>query len=125
MAGQYRGPLHGIPIALKDNFWTQGVKTTAGSKILAVFVPTEDGTVVAKLRSAGAVITGKCNMHELALGGSSTNAHYGTVHNPWQLDRVPGGSSGGSAAAVAAGFCYAATGTDTAGSIRQPAAYLG
>src|SRR3954469_9538653 len=123
MAGRYRGPLHGIPIALKDNYWTAGVRTTAGSKILADFVPPEDGTVVARLRAAGAVITGKCNMHELALGGTTVNPHYGTTHNPWGLDRIPGGSSGGSAAAVAAGFCYAATGTDTTGSIRAPAAY--
>jgi aspartyl-tRNA(Asn)/glutamyl-tRNA(Gln) amidotransferase subunit A len=125
LAGRYRGPLHGIPIALKDNYWTQGVRTTAGSKFLAEFVPPEDGTVVAKLRAAGAVITGKCNMHELAIGGSTTNPHYGATHNPWRLGRIPGGSSGGSTAAVAAGLCYAATGTDTAGSIRQPAAYCG
>jgi aspartyl-tRNA(Asn)/glutamyl-tRNA(Gln) amidotransferase subunit A len=125
MDGQYRGPLHGIPIALKDNYWTQGVRTTAGSKILGDFVPTEDGTVVARLRAAGAIFTGKCNMHELALGGTTVNPHYGTTHNPWGLDRIPGGSSGGSAAAVAAGFCLAATGTDTTGSIRAPAAYCG
>jgi aspartyl-tRNA(Asn)/glutamyl-tRNA(Gln) amidotransferase subunit A len=125
LAGQYRGPLHGIPVALKDNCWTQGVKTTAGAKLLADFVPTEDATVVAKLRAAGAVITGKLNMHELAMGGTTVNPHYGTTHNPWGLDRIPGGSSGGSAAAVAAGFCYAALGTDTAGSIRSPAALCG
>jgi aspartyl-tRNA(Asn)/glutamyl-tRNA(Gln) amidotransferase subunit A len=125
MAGRYRGPLHGIPIALKDNFWTAGVRTTAGAKFLAEFRPPEDGTVVARLREAGAIITGKCNMHELALGGTTVNPHYGTTHNPWDLDRIPGGSSGGSAAAVAAGFCYAATGTDTTGSIRAPAAYCG
>jgi aspartyl-tRNA(Asn)/glutamyl-tRNA(Gln) amidotransferase subunit A len=125
MAGQYRGPLHGIPVALKDNYWTQGVRTTAGSKILAEFVPGEDATVVAKLRAAGAVITGKTNMHEWALGGTTTNPFFGATHNPWRLDRVPGGSSGGSAAAVAAGLCYAATGSDTAGSIREPAAYCG
>ena len=123
--GHYRGPLHGIPIALKDNYWTRGVATAAGSKVLADFVPAEDGTVVARLRAAGAVITGKTNMHELAVGGSTTNPHYGPTHNPWRLDRIPGGSSGGSAAAVAAGLCYAATGTDTAGSIREPAAYCG
>jgi aspartyl-tRNA(Asn)/glutamyl-tRNA(Gln) amidotransferase subunit A len=124
-AGQYRGPLHGIPIALKDNFWTRGVRTTAGAKFLADFVPTEDATVVARLRAAGAVITGKCNMHELAMGGTTTNPHYGATHNPWKLDRIPGGSSGGSAAAVAAGFCYAAMGTDTSASIRGPAAACG
>ena len=124
-AGQYRGPLHGIPVALKDNFWTRGVRTTAGAKLLADFVPAEDGTVVAKLRAAGAVLTGKCNMHELALGGTTTNVHYGATHNPWKLGYIPGGSSGGSAAAVAAGFCYAAMGSDTIGSIRAPAAYCG
>jgi aspartyl-tRNA(Asn)/glutamyl-tRNA(Gln) amidotransferase subunit A len=124
-SGRYRGPLHGIPIALKDNYWTRGVVTAAGSKLLADFVPPEDGTVVAKLRAAGAVLTGKTNMHELAIGGSTDNPHYGPTHNPWQLDCIPGGSSGGSAAAVAGGLCYAATGTDTAGSIREPAAYCG
>ena len=123
MAGQYRGPLHGIPVALKDNYWTRGVRTTAGAKHLADFVPTEDATVVAKLRTAGAVITGKTNMHEWAIGGTTTNPHYGATHNPWRLGHIPGGSSGGSAAAVAAGLCYAATGSDTAGSIRNPAAY--
>lgn len=125
IAGQYRGPLHGVPIALKDNFWTQGIVTAAGSKLLADFIPPEDGTVVARLRAAGAIITGKTNMHELALGGSTTNPHTGDTHNPWLLDRIPGGSSGGSAAAVATGCCYAATGTDTGGSIREPAAYCG
>jgi aspartyl-tRNA(Asn)/glutamyl-tRNA(Gln) amidotransferase subunit A len=124
-AGRYRGPLHGIPIALKDNYWTRGVTTAAGSKLLADFVPPEDGTVVQRLRAAGAVITGKTNMHELAIGGSTTNPHYGPTHNPWGLDRIPGGSSGGSAAAVAAGCSYAGTGTDTAGSIREPGSYCG
>lgn len=124
-AGRYRGPLHGIPVALKDNYWTRGVPTAAGAKALADFVPAEDGAVVSRLRAAGAIITGKTNMHELAIGGSTTNPHYGPTHNPWALDRIPGGSSGGSAAAVAAGLCYAATGTDTAGSIREPAAYCG
>ena len=124
-AGQYRGPLHGIPVALKDNYWTRGITTAAGAKLLADFVPPEDGAVVAKLRAAGAIITGKTNMHELAIGGSTTNPHYGPTHNPWQLDCIPGGSSGGSAAAVAAGCCFAATGTDTAGSVREPASYCG
>ncbi len=123
MSGRYRGPLHGIPIALKDNYWTAGVRTTAGAKIFADFTPPENGTVVARLREAGAIFTGKCNMHELALGGTTVNPHYGTTHNPWGLDRIPGGSSGGSAAATAAGFCFAATGTDTTGSIRAPASY--
>jgi aspartyl-tRNA(Asn)/glutamyl-tRNA(Gln) amidotransferase subunit A len=124
-AGRRRGPLHGIPIALKDNYWTRGVRTTAGSKVLADFVPAEDGTVVAKLRAAGASITGKTNMHEWAIGGTTTNPHYGATHNPWALDRIPGGSSGGSAAAVAAGMCYAALGTDTIASIRHPACCCG
>jgi len=123
--GRYRGPLHGIPVALKDNYWTRGVVTAAGSKLFADFLPPEDGAVVARLRAAGAIVTGKTNMHELAIGGSTTNPHYGPTHNPWQPERIPGGSSGGSAAAVAAGLCYAATGTDTAGSIREPAAYCG
>src|ERR671929_1271367 len=96
--GRYRGPLHGIPVALKDNYWTGGVTTAAGSKLFADFVPREDGEVVARLRAAGAVITGKTNMHELAIGGSTTNPHTGPTHNPWALDRIPGGSSGGSAA---------------------------
>jgi len=124
-AGQYRGPLHGIPIAHKDNCWTRGVRTTASSKALADFVPDEDATVVTRLQAAGAVVTGKLNMHELALGATTLTSWVGPTHNPWGLDRMPGGSSGGSAAAVAAGYCYAATGTDTAGSIRIPAAYCG
>ena len=124
-AGTWRGPLHGVPIALKDNFWTRGVRTTAGSKILSDFVPAEDGAVVARLRAAGAVITGKANMHEWAIGGTTTNPHYGATHNPWAHDRIPGGSSGGSAAAVAAGLCYAALGTDTIASIRHPASSCG
>jgi aspartyl-tRNA(Asn)/glutamyl-tRNA(Gln) amidotransferase subunit A len=124
-AGRYRGPLHGIPVALKDNYWTRGVTTAAGAKLLADFVPAADGAVVAKLRAAGAVIAGKTNMHELAIGGSTTNPHYGPTHNPWRLECIPGGSSGGSAAAVAAGCCFAGTGTDTAGSVREPASYCG
>ena len=124
-AGKYRGPLHGVPIGLKDNYWTEGIPTTAGSKLLADFVPTEDGNAVARLRAAGAVITGKLNMHELAIGGTTTNPHYGATRNPWGLDRIPGGSSGGSAAAVAAGFCFAALGTDTVASVRHPASHCG
>ena len=124
-AGAYRGPLHGVPIGLKDNYWTRGIRTTAGSKLLADFVPDEDATAVARLRAAGAVITGKLNMHELAIGGTTTNPHYGATRNPWALDRIPGGSSGGSAAAVAAGFCYAALGTDTVASVRHPACLCG
>jgi aspartyl-tRNA(Asn)/glutamyl-tRNA(Gln) amidotransferase subunit A len=125
LGGVYRGPLHGIPIAVKDNFWIRDVRTTAGSRLLENFIPEENAAAVERLLAAGAVITGKCNMHELATGGTSTNVQFGAVHNPWSLSFVPGGSSGGSAAAVAAGFAFAALGTDTAGSIRQPASYCG
>ncbi len=124
-AGQYRGPLHGVPLALKDLFYTAGVRTTAGSKILSDFVPTEDATVVARLRAAGAISLGKTNMEEFAFGATSINPHYGACRNPWDRDRIAGGSSGGSAAAVAAGLCTAALGSDSGGSIRQPAAVCG
>jgi len=120
-----RGPLHGIPISLKDNIHTKGIRTTAGSKILKVFVPKEDAVVVAQLKEAGAVFLGKANMHEFAYGVTSSNPHYGPVHNPWDLKHIPGGSSGGSAAAVAAGLCYGSIGTDTGGSIRIPASLCG
>ena len=124
-AGRSRGPLHGIPIALKDNIDTAGVRTTAASAVYADRVPTEDAPVVQKLRDAGAVFLGKLNMHEFAYGGTCVITHYGPVHNPWNLDYTPGGSSGGSAAAVAARMCAAALGTDTAASIRFPAACCG
>jgi aspartyl-tRNA(Asn)/glutamyl-tRNA(Gln) amidotransferase subunit A len=120
-----RGPLHGLPVALKDLCATKGVRTTAGSKLLADWVPNFDATVVERLRAAGAVILGKLNLHELAFGVTTTNPHYGPTRNPWNLERVPGGSSGGSAAAVAASLCAAALGTDTGGSIRIPAAACG
>ena len=120
-----RGPLHGIPISLKDNIYTKDVRTTAGSKILKDFVPLHDAVVVAKLKQAGAVILGKTNMHEFAYGVTSNNPHFGPVRNPWDLSRIPGGSSGGSAAALAAGLCYGSIGTDTGGSIRIPAALCG
>ncbi len=124
-ANRDRGPLHGIPISLKDNIYTEDVRTTAGSRILGKFVPQHDAAIVAKLKEAGAVILGKTNMHEFAYGVTSNNPHYGPVHNPWDLSRIPGGSSGGSAAAVAAGLCYGSIGTDTGGSIRIPAALCG
>jgi len=123
--GAWRGPLHGIPIALKDNIWTAGVRTTAGSKILAEFVPAEDAAVVVRLRAAGAIVLGKTHLHEFAYGVTSNNVYFGAAHNPYDLERIPGGSSGGSAIAVAAGLCAAAVGTDTGGSIRIPAALCG
>jgi aspartyl-tRNA(Asn)/glutamyl-tRNA(Gln) amidotransferase subunit A len=123
--GRTRGPLHGVPIALKDNIDTAGVKTTAASAVFADRVPKEDAVVVRKLREAGAVILGKLNMHEFAYGGTSAVSHFGPVRNPWNTDYTPGGSSGGSAAAVAARLCAAALGTDTAASIRMPAAFCG
>lgn len=116
------GALLGAPIAHKDLFCTQGVRTSCGSKMLDNFVSPYDATVVEKLAAAGAVTLGKLNMDEFAMGSSNQSSHYGAVNNPWSLDRVPGGSSGGSAAAVAARLLPAATGTDTGGSIRQPAA---
>jgi len=123
--GRRRGPLHGIPIALKDNIYTQNLLTTMGSLILRDFVPSEDATVVRKLRRAGAIVLGKTNLHEFAYGVTSENPHYGPVRNPWKTDRISGGSSGGSAVAVAAGLCAAAIGTDTGGSIRIPSGLCG
>ncbi|MEO8627729.1 MAG: amidase, partial [Betaproteobacteria bacterium] len=124
-AGHWLGPLHGIPIGLKDNVAVRGLATTAGSKILRDWIPDEDATVTARLRQAGAIFVGKTNMHEFAWGGTSANPHYGSVRNPWDTERFPAGSSGGSGAAVAARTCYGAIGTDTGGSIRLPSAING
>jgi len=121
--GRLRGPLHGIPIALKDNIDTAGVRTTAASAVFDDRVPDADAEVTRRLRAAGAVLIGKTNLHEFAMGGTSATSYYGPVRNPWALDRNPGGSSGGSAAAVAANLCFGALGTDTGGSIRTPASF--
>jgi len=123
--GNYRGPLHGIPIGLKDILDTAGIRTTAASAQYKDRIPTEDAEVVRRLRAAGAIILGKQNLHEFAYGGSSLISFFGEVHNPWDVSRLTGGSSGGSAASVASGLGFAAIGTDTAGSIRLPAAYCG
>src|SRR5213594_717537 len=122
-AGRLRGPLHGIPIALKDNIDTAGVRTTAASAVFDDRVPTDDAEVTRRLAAAGAIVVGKTNLHEFAFGGTSATSYYGPVRNPWALERNPGGSSGGSAAAVATDLCYGALGTDTGGSIRTPASY--
>ena len=124
-AGRLRGPLHGIPIALKDNIDTAGVRTTAASAVFDDRIPSADAEVTRRLKAAGAVLIGKTNLHEFAMGGTSATSYYGPVRNPWALDRNSGGSSGGSAAAVSAELCYAALGTDTGGSIRTPASFCG
>src|SRR5271166_1776813 len=123
--GTYLGPLHGIPIGLKDINDVAGVRTTAASAQCKDRVPTEDAQVVRRLRRGGAIILGKQNLHEFAYGGSSMISYFGEVHNPWDVTRIAGGSSGGSAASVAVSMGFAAVGTDTAGSIRLPAAYCG
>lgn len=124
-AGHRLGPLHGVPLALKDNIGLEGLRTTAGSKVLDDWIPDGDATVAAKLKGAGAIMLGKTNMHEFAWGGTSDNPHHGTVRNPWNTDRFPAGSSGGSGVAVAARCCQGALGTDTGGSVRLPSAVNG
>jgi len=124
-AGDWKGPLHGIPVGIKDFFDTAGIKTTAASARFQNRVPNKDAVVVTRLREAGAIVIGKTNMHELGMGTTSVDSFFGSVHNPWQPDHVAGGSSGGSAAAVAAGLCYATIDTDAVGSCRLPAACSG
>jgi len=123
--GRSRGPLHGLPITLKDNFATKGILTTAGSKILADHVPSRDSAVAARLAAAGAILLGKTNLHEWAYGVTTQNPFFGAAQNPWSLGKIPGGSSGGSAVAVAAGIGFGSMGTDTGGSIRIPASLCG
>lgn len=125
MNNQVRGPLHGLPIAIKDILQTAGVKTTGGSKIFEGWIPDEDAAAVQKLRVAGVIMIGKANLHEFAMGATTENPHYGSTKNPWNVKRIPGGSSGGSAVATATGMAFGAVGTDTAGSIRLPAAMCG
>ena len=123
--GRYRGPLHGVPVTIKDMFETAGVLTTGGSKILADWIPDRDSALVERLQSAGAIIIGKTNLDEFGHGGTSTLSYFGPVHNPWNIDRIAGGSSGGSAAAVASGIGPLSYGTETGSSVRRPASYCG
>lgn len=123
--GEYLGPLHGVPYAVKDLFLTRGIRTTCGSKVLSAFVPSYHAAAVDRLERAGGILLGKLNMHEFAFGATSVNPHYGAVRNPWDLSRMTGGSSGGSAAAIAASFAFLTLGTDTGGSVRIPASLCG
>ena len=125
MRGEYRGPLHGVPVGIKDNLDTAGIRTTVGSKVLSSQVPAEDALAVARCKEAGAVVLGKENLEEFAAGSTSNNLHYGAVHNPWELDHIPGGSSGGGGANVAACVTFASLGTDLGGSVRGPANFCG
>jgi aspartyl-tRNA(Asn)/glutamyl-tRNA(Gln) amidotransferase subunit A len=125
MRGEYHGPLHGIPIGIKDNIATAGIRNTVGSKVLADYIPTEDAYAVSRCQAAGAIMIGKENLEEFAAGSTSNNLHYGAVHNPWHLDHIPGGSSGGGGANVAACVTFASLGTDLGGSVRGPANFCG
>ncbi|WP_080875221.1 Asp-tRNA(Asn)/Glu-tRNA(Gln) amidotransferase GatCAB subunit A [Oceanobacillus timonensis] len=125
MRGEYNGPLHGIPIGIKDNYYTEGIRTTVGSKLFADFTPRKNATTVEKLLGAGGIMLGKQNLHELAAGSTGTNPFFGDTRNPWDIRYMPGGSSGGGTASLAAGLATLATGTDTFGSIRLPAAMCG
>ena len=125
MRGEYKGPLHGIPIGIKDNLATAGIRTTVGSKVLADHVPEEDAQAVSRCKEAGAVVLGKENLEEFAAGPTSNNPHYGAVHNPWNLDHIPGGSSGGGGANVSSRVTFASLGTDLGGSVRGPAGFCG
>src|SRR5581483_2542979 len=124
-AGRYRGPLHGMPLAVKDNIAVAGTVTAAGTRVLADNRTEEDAESVRRLRAAGAIVIGKTNLHELALGSTTITPHYGATRNPWRTDCIPGGSSGGSAAAVAGCQVPLALGTDSAGSVRMPASVCG
>ncbi|MGH7406984.1 MAG: amidase [Candidatus Methylomirabilales bacterium] len=124
-AGRYRGPLHGVPVSVKDLVQTAGIRTTCGSQILAHWIPDADATLIRRFREAGAILIGKTHLHEFAYGPTNLNPHYGPARNPWDPDRMTGGSSGGSGVAVATGCSYASIGTDSGGSVRIPAAFCG
>src|SRR5437016_3187048 len=125
LRGEYRGPLHGIPIALKDLYDTRGIRTTASSRVLADRIPREDATTTARLEAAGSILLGKLAMHEFALGGPDPTCGFPLARNPWNPAHIPGGSSSGSGAAVAAGLCMGSLGSDTGGSIRSPSSHCG
>ncbi len=123
--GRYRGPLHGIPVGVKDLFYVKGIRNTSGTKIFDLFIPDFDATLISRLKAAGVILLGKLNLHQLAYGPTGENPDYGHMHNPWNTERISGGSSGGSASATASGQCTFSLGTDTGGSIRIPSALCG